>query len=77
MNRRITDYQQRYSFSSLNTRDDTDVEDQSGNGGENGIIVCLLNKNGTLGAAYYNFDDKTVSFTWYLTLLHEQLSQFY
>lgn len=26
-----------------------------------GIFLCLLNKNGTLGAAYYNFLDKTVS----------------
>lgn len=68
MNRKTTDYQQRYSFSSINTRDDTDAEDQSENGGDHGIIVCLLNKNGTLGAAYYNFDDKTVSFIWYLIL---------
>lgn len=63
MNRKTTDFQQRYSFSSINTRDDTVAEDQSENGGEHGIIVCLLNKNGTLGAAYYNFDDKTVSYT--------------
>ncbi|KAH1009656.1 hypothetical protein HUJ04_001983 [Dendroctonus ponderosae] len=55
-------YNAREVFTLRESRDfNEDTAEQSAAELNGGIFLCLLNKNGTLGAAYYNFMDKTLN----------------